>query len=158
MRFQLRKANKEDLQEVLLLVKELAIYERAPNEVTVTLEELEADGFGDYPIYEIIVAEDDKKIIGMAFYFYSYSTWKGKCIYLEDIIVKEEYRRNGVGKQLFEAVIMKSKEVKAKRLQWLVLDWNEPAINFYKKFNAEFDPTWVNGKLTFQQIQEYNFA
>ena len=155
MNIKLRKADRSDLPEVLLLIRELATYERAPDEVTVTIEELETDGFNVNPIYEIILAEYNNVVVGMAFYLFSYSTWKGKCIYLEDIIVKMNYRRQGIGSLLFDAVIKRAKEVHAKRLQWQVLDWNEPAIKFYKKYNAELDPTWVIGKLTYQQIQDY---
>lgn len=151
----LRKAKESDLPVVLDLISELATYERAPNEVTVTLDDLKEDGFGKNPIYEIILAESKSEVYGMAFYFYAYSTWKGKCIYLEDIIVRELHRGKGIGKLLFEAVILKCKEVKAKRLMWQVLDWNTPAIDFYKKYNASLDQTWVNGRMTESQIQDF---
>jgi GNAT superfamily N-acetyltransferase len=155
MEIKLRKAKESDLAKVLELIKELAIYEKAPNEVTVTIEDLKRDGFGKNPVFEIILAENNNDILGMAFYFYSYSTWKGKCIYLEDIIVKEAFRGRKIGKLLFEAVIMKCKEVGAKRMQWQVLDWNTPAIDFYKKYNASLDQTWVNGRLTEEQIKNF---
>jgi len=155
MNISLRKANETDLPAVLDLIKELATYERAPKEVTITLHDLKKDGFGEHPIFEIILAENEKEILGMAFYFYSYSTWKGKCIYLEDIIVKEAHRGNKIGKLLFEAVIMKCKESGAKRMQWQVLDWNTPAINFYNKYNASLDPTWITGRLTEDQINTF---
>jgi GNAT superfamily N-acetyltransferase len=155
MNITLRKATESDLPAVLDLIQELATYERAPNEVTVTLSDLKTDGFGKHPIFEIILAEDAEKILGMAFYFYSYSTWKGKCIYLEDIIVKESHRGKKIGKLLFEAVILKCKEVGAKRMQWQVLDWNTPAINFYKKYNSSLDQSWVNGRLTEDQIKSF---
>jgi GNAT superfamily N-acetyltransferase len=154
-RIRLRYGRKEDLPAVVEMIKELAVYERAPREVTVTLEDLETDGFGEHPIYEVILAEYDGMIAGMAFYFYAYSTWKGKCIYLEDIIVRESLRGIGIGKYLFDAVVMKCKEVNAKRLMWQVLDWNEPAINFYHKYDAVLDPEWVNGKLTAEQIMDF---
>lgn len=155
MNINLRKANETDLPAVLDLIKELALYEKAPDEVTVTLNDLRNDGFGKNPIYEIILAEVNNEILGMAFYFYAYSTWKGKCIYLEDIIVREAYRGKKIGKLLFEAVIMKCKEVKARRMMWQVLDWNTPAINFYKKYNASLDQSWVNGRLTEKQIHDF---
>ncbi|HNW97165.1 MAG TPA: GNAT family N-acetyltransferase [Bacteroidales bacterium] len=155
MNIKLRKANESDLPEVFDLIKELALYEKAPDEVTVTLNDLKNDGFGKNPIYEIILAEVNNEILGMAFYFYAYSTWKGKCIYLEDIIVREAYRGKKIGKLLFEAVIMKCKEVKARRMMWQVLDWNTPAINFYKKYNASLDQSWVNGRLTEKQIHDF---
>jgi GNAT superfamily N-acetyltransferase len=151
----LRKAFENDLPVVLDLIKELAAYEKAPDEVTVTLEELKKDGFGNNPIFEIILAENKNEIYGMAFYFIAYSTWKGKCIYLEDIIVKEKYRGMKIGKLLFEAVILKCKEIKAKRMMWQVLDWNTPAIDFYKKYNASMDNTWLNGRFTEEQIKQF---
>ncbi len=155
MAYNLRKAKKEDLPEILSLIRELAKYERAPQEVTVTLDDLERDGFGEHPIFEVILAEEKEQVLGMAFYFYSYSTWKGKCIYLEDIIVREAFRGKGIGKILFDAVVEKAKEVGAKRLQWQVLDWNEPAINFYKKYNALLDSTWISCRLTAEQINKF---
>lgn len=149
MDFTIRKATKKDLPEVLALVTELAIYEKAGQEVTITLEELEKDGFGDNPLYWIILAENENGILGMSFYYIRYSTWKGRCLYLEDIVVKEEYRGQKIGKVLFEETIKAAKAMNAKLMTWQVLDWNEPAINFYKKFNAELDGEWINGKLRF---------
>ena len=147
MKFSIRPATKNDLPEVLSLVKELALYEKAPEEVTITLQELEKDGFGENPLYWIILAENEKEIMGMSFYYIRYSTWKGKSLYLEDIIVKEEFRGQKIGKVLFEETIKAAKEMNAKLMTWQVLDWNEPALNFYKKFDAEMDSKWVNGKL-----------
>lgn len=158
MAITIRKGLKEDLHHVLDMIQELAEYEKAPNEVTVTLQELEKDGFGNNPLFEFFLAFENEAVAGMVFYFYSYSTWKGKCIYLEDIIVKNEFRGKNIGKLLFEAVIKVSKEYGASRMQWQVLDWNEPAINFYRKFNADLDSTWINCKLTKEQIQNYSFS
>lgn len=152
---QIRKGKKEDLPQVLSLIKELAIYEKAPSEVTVTIKELENDGFGSQAIFSFFVAETENKIVGAAIYYYKYSTWKGKCIFLEDIIVNEAYRGNQIGKKLVEALILESKLLGAKRLEWQVLDWNEPAINFYKKFNVNFDASWLNCKLTEEQLSAY---
>lgn len=149
MDFNIRKATKEDLPQVLELVKELALYEKAPEEVTITLQDLEKDGFGEHPLYWIILAENEQNILGMSFYYIRYSTWKGKCLYLEDIVVREEYRGQKIGKVLFEETIKAAKEMNAKLMTWQVLDWNEPAINFYKKFDAELDGEWINGKLRF---------
>jgi len=156
MHINLRKANESDIPAVISLIKELALYEKAPQEVTITKEDLKKDGFGNNPVFEIILAENKNEIVGMAFFYISYSTWKGKCIYLEDIIVKQAFRGNKIGKQLFESVIVKAKEIGAKRMQWQVLEWNTPAINFYKKYNADLDQTWVNGRLTEQQIKQFN--
>jgi len=155
MNIKLRKAKESDIPEVLNLIWELASFEKAPGEVTITQEELKRDGFGKNPIFEIIIAENDTTVLGMAFYFYSYSTWKGKCLYLEDIIVKEEFRGKKIGKLLFEAVIMKCKETGVKRMQWQVLDWNTPAIDFYKKYNASLGNTWMNGRLTEKQLKQF---
>jgi GNAT superfamily N-acetyltransferase len=152
MDIKLRKATESDIPDVLGLIRELAAFEKAPEEVTVTPEDLRRDGFRENPIFEIILAQCDSATVGMAFYFFSYSTWKGKCVYLEDIIVKEAYRGQNIGKMLFEAVIMKSKEISAKRMQWQVLDWNTQAIDFYKKYNASVDNSWLNGRLTEEQI------
>lgn len=156
MHINLRKANESDIPAVINLIKELALYEKTPEEVTITEEDLKKDGFENNPIFEIILAENKNEIVGMAFFYISYSTWKGKCIYLEDIIVKQAFRGAKIGKQLFESVIAKAKEIGAKRMQWQVLAWNAPAINFYKKYNANLDQTWVNGRLTEQQIKQFN--
>ncbi|HNZ44061.1 MAG TPA: GNAT family N-acetyltransferase [Bacteroidales bacterium] len=155
MKITLRKAGKNDIPEILALIRELATYERAPQEVTVTAEDLEKDGFGDNPAFEVLLAFNDEQLLGMAFYYFSYSTWKGKCLYLEDIIVKEQFRGNKAGKLLFEAVIKKARETGAKRMHWQVLEWNEPAINFYKKYGAVLDETWTNGKFTEEQLAAF---
>lgn len=149
MKITTRKATKADLPAVIDLIKELATYEKAAHEVKITLEELEQDGFGTHPLYWIILAEINEAIVGMSFYYIRYSTWTGKNIYLEDIIVKDEFRGKGIGKILFEDTIKEAKKLKVRQMIWQVLDWNEPAINFYKKFDAELDPEWLNGKLRF---------
>jgi len=151
----IRKGEKADLPQVLNLIKELAVYEKAPNEVTVTLNELEEDGFGESPIFNFFVAELEQKIIGIALYYTKYSTWKGKCIFLEDIIVTEQYRKHGIGKKLFNKVVLVAQQQKVKRLEWQVLEWNEPAINFYKKLNSHFDKEWINCKLTDKEITSW---
>ena len=153
--FTVRKGRKTDLPKVLELIKELALYEKAPNEVTLTLGELENDGFGKNPIYGLFVAESNSDIIGIAVYYEKYSTWKGRSLFLEDIIVTEESRGMGIGHQLFQAVIAVAKERNSARMEWQVLNWNEPAIRFYKKYNAELDDEWLNGKFTSEQIQSY---
>ena len=151
----IRKGKKEDLPQVLDLIKELAHYEKAPQEVTVTVHELEEDSFSAHPVFYFFVAEVEQKIVGTAIYYIKYSTWKGKCVFLEDIIVKEDFRGKQIGKELFEEVIRASRDLNAKRMEWQVLDWNEPALNFYKKFNAHVDPTWVNCKLVEEQLKEF---
>lgn len=155
MEIQIRKGGKTDLPQVLALIKELAEYEKAPDEVIVTIQQMEEDGFGDNPIFHFFVAESSNKIIGISLYYIKYSTWKGKCIFLEDIIVTEQFRKSGIGKKLFDEVVKVAMEMKVKRLEWQVLEWNEPAINFYKKLNSNFDPEWLNCKLNEEQIQNY---
>jgi GNAT superfamily N-acetyltransferase len=150
----IRKGTIEDLPQVLHLVKELAVYEKAPNEVEVTVAQMEEWGFGKDKQFDFFVAEKHEKIIGIALYYYKYSTWKGKCLFLEDIIVTENERKNGFGKQLFEAVVQVAKKEKVKRMEWQVLEWNEPAIKFYQKTPTVFDKEWVNCKLTFEELQK----
>lgn len=151
----IRKGTEADLPQVLGLVKELATYEKAPDEVEVTVEEMQNWGFGNDKIFEFFVAEYEQKIIGIALYYYKYSTWKGKCLFLEDIIVTESYRRYGLGSKLFNEVALVAKQKQVRRMEWQVLDWNEPAINFYKKYNAHLDGEWINGKLTHPQLQSF---
>ena len=150
-----RKGNKEDLPEVLSMITELAIYEKAPDEVTITLEELEEDGFGHHKLYDLLIAEKDNEILGMALYFPKYSTWKGKSLYLEDLVVREQYRQKGIGKMLFDQLVEEAKSFGARRLDWQVLDWNEPAIKFYKKINADLDGEWINCRFTKEGIEEH---
>lgn len=150
----IRRGGKEDLADALELVKELACYEKAEGEVEVTLAEMENWGFGRDKIFDFFVAEENKKIIGIALYYYKYSTWKGKCLFLEDIIVTEKERGRGIGKKLFDEVVQVAKSEKVRRLEWQVLEWNEPAINFYKKYDSVLDPEWINCKLTNHQLEK----
>jgi GNAT superfamily N-acetyltransferase len=143
----IRRAERKDCSRLLELVKELAVYERAPNEVTVTIEHFEESGFGENPVWWAFVAEAGGVIVGFALYYVRYSTWKGARMYLEDIIVTEEWRGKGVGKLLFNCLVEEAREKSWKAISWQVLEWNEPAINFYKKYNASFDPEWVNCSL-----------
>ena len=154
MKAKIRKGLKKDLPSVLKLIKELANYENALEEVTITLNDLERDGFGSRPWFWFLVAENKNEIIGLSFYWIRYSTWKGKFLYLEDFIIKEEYRRSGVGSKLFEETIKISKHLGLNGMIWQVLDWNKAAINFYKKYNANISSSWLNGKLTKKQIDD----
>lgn len=140
----LRKAIKEDCPAMMELIHELAVYEKAPQEVTVSMEHFTESGFGEKPVWWAIVAEENGKILGMALYYIRYSTWKGQAMYLEDIIVTEKARGRGIGKMLFDNLIREAKEKKFNRIIWQVLEWNEPAIRFYRKYNADFDAEWVN--------------
>lgn len=152
MEITIRKGIKQDLGYVLELIKELADYENALDQVKITIEELENDGFGAHPYYSFLVAEHKGQIIGLSFYWIRYSTWKGKFLYLEDFIVKKAFRRSGVGAALFETTIKTCKELKLNGMCWQVLDWNTPAINFYKKYDAEISSAWLNGNFTKHQI------
>ena len=157
MDVKIRKGIKADLAAVLELIKELAEFEKALDEVSVTLEELEEDGFGNHPYYWFIVAEHKGQIIGLSFYFIRYSTWKGRFLFLEDFVVKEEFRGQGIGAQLFEETIRIAKQSKVKGMVWQVLDWNEDAIRFYKKYDASIHSEWLNGKLTYEQLKTFQF-
>ena len=153
MNINIRKAEKDDCTRMMELVRELALYEKAPNEVTVDLNHFIESGFGPNPVWWAYVAEmtnqdNSKQIVGFALYYIRYSTWKGQRMYLEDIIVTESMRGNGIGKKLFDQLILVCKELQFKGITWQVLDWNEPAINFYKKFDGvQFDGAWVNCSL-----------
>lgn len=145
----IRQGTKEDLPAALELIKELALFEKAPEQVTNTLAMMEEDGFGSTPIFAFIVAEDDKQVVGMSMYYYRYSTWKGKRLYLEDLVVTESKRGSGIGKLLFEETISIAKQTKCTGMTWQVLDWNEPAINLYKKYDAIIEDEWLNCNINF---------
>lgn len=165
MEITIRRAVKEDCPRLLELVQELAEFERAPKEVTVTLEHFMESGFGKSPVWWAFVARltpgpppqvergestsertesTSEMIVGFALYYIRYSTWKGQAMYLEDILVTNELRGKGVGKLLFDRLVEEAREKKFNRIIWQVLDWNEAAINFYKKYNADFDKGWLN--------------
>jgi GNAT superfamily N-acetyltransferase len=144
MEISIRRAVKEDCNRILELVTELAIYERAPKEVTVTLQHFEESGFGADPVWWAFVAEVDGVIQGFALWYVRFSTWKGQRMYLEDFYVSEDMRGQGLGKLLFEQLMTEAKAQNFNGIQWQVLEWNEPAINFYKKYNAVFDGEWFN--------------
>ena len=139
-----RRAEKKDVAAMLNLIQELAVYEKAPEEMTVTQEHFEESGFGEKPVWWAFVAEVDGKVEGFALYYIRYSTWKGQRMYLEDFLVNEKMRGKGIGKLLFDRLIEEAKEKKFSGIVWQVLEWNEPAINFYNKYNATFDGEWIN--------------
>jgi GNAT superfamily N-acetyltransferase len=138
----IRKGRKEDMASVLQLIKELAVFEKEPDAVVVTVENLQRDGFGDAPLFHTFVAEQDNKIVGMALYYYRYSTWKGRTIHLEDLIVTEKMRGSGLGFALYSEIIKQGKRDKVRRIEWNVLDWNTPAIAFYNKSGARILQEW----------------
>ena len=147
MEVNIRYAVKEDCPQLLNLIQELADYEKAPNEVTVSPEHFAESGFGQHPVWWSFVAEVENKIVGFALYYIRYSTWKGQAMYLEDIIVTEKMRGQKIGKLLFDRLIEEARDKKLDRICWQVLDWNEPAIHFYKKYKSNFDAEWINCSL-----------
>lgn len=167
----IRKGRKEDIPAVFNLMMELAVYEKGERFVTNTVKQMTEDGFGKNPVYGLLVAEHFDKlsvtaaeqraetergeIIGMAIYFIKYSTWKGKGIFLEDLIVTEKMRKQGIGKKLFDTVIAEAKKLNACTMHWQVLDWNTSAIDFYKKYNCTFESEWVDCKLSEEQIKSF---
>ncbi|PJJ84750.1 GNAT family N-acetyltransferase [Mucilaginibacter auburnensis] len=153
MTINIRIAVKEDCPRLLELVNELAVYEKAPEEVTVTLQEFEEAGFGQTPVWRAFVAEANGLIVGFALYYTRFSTWKGCRMYLEDFIVTETMRGKGIGKLLFERTLAEAHEKGYSGVVWQVLDWNEPAINFYNKYNAKLEAGWLNASLPKEQLQ-----
>lgn len=146
----IRKAKESDCTSMMDLIQELAVYEKEPTAVTVSMEEFVASGFGENPVWGAFVAEKNNVIVGMALYYIRYSTWKGQRLYLEDLIVTDSERGSGIGKLLLDQTIAYAKEKNYSGMLWQVLDWNEPAINFYKKYGASFDNGWVNVALNFR--------
>jgi Sortase and related acyltransferases len=143
----IRRVRRSDCPRILELIKELAAYEKAPQEVTIALGHLEESGFGSNPVWWGFVAEVKGVVYGMAIYYIRFSTWKGQRMYLEDIYVTEEMRGEGLGRLLFDQLIVEAREKEFKGIVWQVLDWNTPAIDFYKKYHASFDPEWINCSL-----------
>ena len=145
MEIVVQKAVKEDCEAIMNLIQELAVYEKAPDEITVTMEHFIESGFGEKPVWDAFVAKENGIVKGFALYYIRYSTWKGQRMYLEDLLVTEDFRGRGIGKLLFDKLVEECKNKNHSGLVWQVLDWNEPAINFYKKFEGvKFDGEWVN--------------
>lgn len=150
----LRFAEKKDAQVILDLIKELALFEKAPGEVTNTLEEIERDGFGENPAFKCLIAELNGEVAGLSLYYIRYSTWKGRILYLEDLIVSEKFRGKGLGKSLLERTLYEAEKLGVNGTRWQVLDWNEPAIEFYKKYNCTFDGEWINCNMDKAQLKK----
>jgi len=146
---QIRKARIGDETAIYELIKELAVYENSPDSVTTTIPELKKHLFED-KICDALIAEDNNEVVGFTLFYISYSTWKGKCLYLEDFYVKKNYRKHGIGSLLFNGTIEIAKSIKAQRMDWQVLEWNDIAINFYKKHNTQLDSGWINGRISFE--------
>ena len=144
----IRKGTKSDMPRVLELIKELALYEKAPDEVLISEETLLEDGFGPNKLFDTLVAETDNEIVGMLLYYPVFSTWKGRSIYLEDFVVADSHRRKGIGQLLIDALVQEARAAQAKKIRWQVLDWNSPAIEFYKKISATLENSWIDCTLT----------
>lgn len=151
----IREGFKNDMPAVLELIKELAAFEREPDAVVVTVEDLINDGFGKNPLFKTFIAEYQGEIVGMALFYNRYSTWKGKTIHLEDLIVKEDKRQLGIGKALYDAVLKYALNENVRRVEWVVLDWNKPAIDFYKKSGATILETWETVQMNEENLINY---
>lgn len=154
----IREAIKSDCLRLLELIAELALFEKAPEEVTVTLAEFEAAGFGNNAVWKAFLAEVDGFVVGFALYYVRYSTWKGCRMYLEDLIITEAYRSHGIGTLLLKTLIKEASQKGFSGMLWQVADWNEPAIGFYKKLNASFDAGWINVSLSKEQFQDFDLS
>ena len=154
MKISIRRAVVTDCADMMLLVRELAIFEKAPEAVTVSLEHFTESGFGSNPVWQAFVATVSKagqpaELVGLSLFYIRYSTWKGQRLYLEDLIVKEKFRGKGIGKRLFEKTLQEAKDLQLNGMTWQVLDWNEPAILFYQKYGANIESGWLNCNMTF---------
>lgn len=148
MKIEIRRAKEEDCKAMMQLIHELAVYEKAPEEVTVDFGHFVKSGFGENPVWSAFVAEVEGNVVGFALYYIRYSTWKGQRLYLEDILVNEPWRGKGIGKLLFDELIKETKEKNFSGMVWQVLEWNQAAINFYEKFEGvNFDNEWMNCSL-----------
>lgn len=151
----IRKARKEDMEPVLELIQELAVFEKEPEAVIVTVEDLIRDGFGDDPLFYCYVAVEDGAIVGMALYYYRYSTWKGRTLHLEDLVVKENQRGTGIGYALYSEIIKTGHDDNVQRIEWNVLNWNTAAIDFYRKSGAAVLEDWMVAQMSREQIEQF---
>jgi len=145
MEIQIKEGTPQDIPALLGLIKELALYEKAPEQVINTEAKMLEDGFGKQPIFKFWLAWKGSIPVGMAVVYFRYSTWKGKCLYLEDLYIKDEYRKLKIGHRFFDLLRKYATQESCQRISWQVLDWNEPAIKFYEKIGATLDPEWTNG-------------
>lgn len=152
---EIRKGTIEDMPQVLELIKELAVFEKQPDAVEVTIADLERDGFGSNPLFQTLVAEIDGQIYGIALFYNRYSTWKGKTLHLEDLIVSEKYRSSGIGMKLYQAVMEEAKKQNVRRVEWNVLDWNAPAISFYEKTGAVVFKDWLVAQMDEEGLRNF---
>jgi len=155
MTVKIRKAQATDMDSVLNLIKELAVFEKEPNEVELSVLDLQEAGFGKQPEFTCFVAENNSVIIGIALVYYRFSTWKGTVLHLEDLIVGQKHRGHGIGTLLLDEVVKFGFENKVKRISWEVLDWNEPAINFYESKGADVKRDWDVVHLNENAIENY---
>jgi GNAT superfamily N-acetyltransferase len=146
----IRTATRQDVAAIFQFIEELASFERAPEQVVNTPAQLEIDLFDDQICSAIVATDPDHTVVGFALYYISYSTWKGRCLYLEDFYVQESDRKQGYGQALFDEVVRTAKQMGVKRMDWQVLDWNHTALNFYRRNHATLDPEWINGRLFFE--------
>lgn len=146
----IRPANTQDIPAIFKLIQELATYERAPEQVINTPEQIHIDLFEDQICSALVATNEMDEVIGFALYYISYSTWKGRCIYLEDFYVQENERKKGYGQALFDQVVQIAQQMGVKRMDWQVLEWNHTALNFYRRNHALLDPEWINGRLFFE--------
>ena len=151
----IRRAEKKDMPAVLELIHELARFENEPRAVQISVETLEQEGFGDHPLFICFVAELDAEIVGMALAYYRFSTWKGRTLHLEDLIVREEKRGTGLGGALFQKVIQFAKQENLKRAEWVVLDWNQHAIDFYQRSGADVLRNWYTVQMDEESIKNF---
>ena len=155
MKFLIRKSVKKDAQGIFNLINELAVFENEPEAVVISVADIERDGYGETPLFQVIVAEYKDEIVGMAFYYYRYSTWKGKTIHLEDLIVKENMRGKNIGSALFERIMRQGSEDNVRRVEWVVLDWNTPARDFYIKSGAKILEGWETVQMDENGLKNY---
>ncbi|MGY6650051.1 N-acetyltransferase family protein [Wenyingzhuangia sp. IMCC45574] len=155
MEYTIRKGELKDAEAIFALIQELAVFEKEPHAVEVTVEDIQLDGFGDQPKFEVFVAEQNDEILGMALFYYRYSTWKGKTIHLEDLIVRKRARGKGIGRLLYNEVLTYAHEQKLRRVEWAVLDWNTPAVEFYQNSGAEVYDDWRVVQMNAAQLKKY---